>query len=83
MWYTSPAVLTDAEVQVIKQYAIGIGPNSAMIDQVYVQKVVQNGLEIHPYTVNDKEEMQKLIAWGVTGMFTNFPDLLHDVKKGK
>lgn len=83
MWYTSPAVLTDAEVQVIKQYAIGIGPNSAMIDQEYVQKVVENGLEIHPYTVNDKDEMQKLIAWGVTGMFTNFPDLLHDVKKGK
>ncbi|MFG6496643.1 glycerophosphodiester phosphodiesterase [Fictibacillus sp. UD] len=83
MWYTSPAVLTDAEVQAIKQYAIGIGPNSSMINKEYVQKVVQNGLEIHPYTVNEKEEMQKLIDWGVTGMFTNFPDLLHEVKKGK
>jgi glycerophosphoryl diester phosphodiesterase len=27
--------------------------------------------------------MKKLIDWGVTGMFTNFPDLLHEVKKGK
>ncbi|WP_231868363.1 glycerophosphodiester phosphodiesterase [Fictibacillus phosphorivorans] len=83
MWYTSPATLTDAEVQSIKQYAMGIGPNSNMIDREYVQQAVQNGLEIHPYTVNEKEEMQKLIDWGVTGLFTNFPDLLHEVKKGK
>ena len=39
--------------------------------------------EIHPYTVNDKERMKQLIDWGVTGMFTNFPDRLHEVKKGK
>jgi glycerophosphoryl diester phosphodiesterase len=83
MWYTSPAALSDAEVEAIKQYAVGIGPNSAMIDKEYVQKTVQNGLEIHPYTVNEKEEMQKLIDWGVTGMFTNFPDLLNEVKKGR
>ncbi|MED1864752.1 glycerophosphodiester phosphodiesterase [Fictibacillus nanhaiensis] len=81
--YTTPAELTDAEVQSIKHYAMGIGPNSDMIDREYVQKAVHNGLEIHPYTVNEKEEMQKLIDWGVTGMFTNFPDLLHEVKKGK
>lgn len=83
MWYTSPAALSDAEVQAIKQYAVGIGPNSDMIDKEYVQKTVQNGLEIHPYTVNEKEEMQNLIDWGVTGMFTNFPDLLNEVKKGR
>lgn len=83
MWYTSPAAISDAEVQAIKHYAVGIGPNSNMIDKEYVQKTVQNGLEIHPYTVNEKEEMQKLIDWGVTGMFTNFPDLLNAVKKGR
>jgi glycerophosphoryl diester phosphodiesterase len=54
-----------------------------MIDKAYVQKAVQNGLQIHPYTVNEKAEMQKLIDWGVTGMFTNYPDLLNEVKKGK
>ncbi|XPD22912.1 glycerophosphodiester phosphodiesterase [Bacillus haimaensis] len=83
MWYTSPAAISDAELMSIKEYAIGIGPNSSMIDQEYVQKTVQNGLEIHPYTVNEKEEMKKLIQWGVTGMFTNFPDRLHKVQKGR
>nr|WP_239587077.1 glycerophosphodiester phosphodiesterase [Bacillus ectoiniformans] len=83
MWYTSPATLSDAELAAVKQYAIGIGPNSSMIDQEYVHKVVNSGLEIHPYTVNEKEEMQKLIDWGVTGIFTNFPDRLNEVLKGK
>ncbi|NMH74324.1 glycerophosphodiester phosphodiesterase [Bacillus sp. RO2] len=83
MWYTSPAAISDAELQAIKKYAIGIGPNSSMIDQEYVQKTVKNGLEIHPYTVNEKEDMKELIEWGVTGIFTNFPDRLHEVKKGK
>jgi glycerophosphoryl diester phosphodiesterase len=83
MEYTSPAAISDVDITAVKQYAIGIGPNSDMIDKEYVQKVVNSGLEIHPYTVNEKEEMQKLIDWGVTGMFTNFPDRLNEVLKGK
>lgn len=83
MSYKSNAIITDAEIAAIKKYAIGIGPNYTYLNQEYVQKVVNNDLEIHPYTVNDKETMKKLIDWGVTGMFTNFPDRLHEVKKGK
>ena len=75
--------ITDEEIAAIKEYAIGVGPNHAYLNEEYIQKVVNNGLEIHPWTVNDKERMKLLIEWGVTGMFTNFPDLLHEVKKGK
>lgn len=81
--YRTNAVITDAEIAAIKKYAIGVGPNHTYLNKEYVQKVVNSGLEIHPYTVNAKETMEKLIDWGVTGMFTNFPDLLHEVKKGK
>jgi glycerophosphoryl diester phosphodiesterase len=81
--YKTNAVITDEEIAAIKEYAIGVGPNHTYLNEAYVQKVVNNGLEIHPYTVNDKERMQLLIDWGVTGMFTNFPYLLHEVKKGK
>lgn len=77
------AVITDAEIAEIKKYAIGVGPNHTYLNEEYIQKVVNSGLEIHPYTVNEKERMQQLIDWGVTGMFTNFPDRLHEVKKGK
>ncbi|HWI49137.1 MAG TPA: glycerophosphodiester phosphodiesterase [Rummeliibacillus sp.] len=81
--YKKNAVITDEEIAKIKEYAIGVGPNHTYLNEAYVQKVVNSGLEIHPYTVNDKERMQQLIDWGVTGMFTNFPDLLNEVKKGK
>lgn len=81
--YSTNAVMTDAEITAIKGYAMGVGPNYTYLSQEYVQKVVNSGLEIHPYTVNDKAAMVKLIDWGVTGMFTNFPDRLHEVQKGK
>ncbi|MCS0653072.1 glycerophosphodiester phosphodiesterase [Cytobacillus firmus] len=81
--YKANAEITDAEIREIKQYAMGIGPNHTYLNEEYVQKVVNSGLELHPYTVNDKERMKQLINWGVSGMFTNHPDLLHDVKKGR
>lgn len=81
--YKGNAVITDDEITKIKEYAIGIGPNHTYLNKEYIQKVVNRGLEIHPYTVNFKERMLQLIDWGVTGMFTNFPDLLNQVKKGK
>ena len=36
-------------------------------------------LDIHPYTLIEKPEMQQLIDLGVDGMFTNFPDRLDEV----
>jgi glycerophosphoryl diester phosphodiesterase len=36
-------------------------------------------LDVHPYTVNETAEMEKLISIGVDGMFTNFPDRLEAV----
>lgn len=81
--YRSNAEISDEDIAAIKEYAVGVGPNHTYLNEEYIQKVVNSGLEIHPYTVNDKERMEQLINWGVTGMFTNFPDLLHEVKKGK
>jgi glycerophosphoryl diester phosphodiesterase len=81
--YRSNAMISDEEIEEVKTYATALGPNHAYLNQEYVQKVTANGLELHPYTVNDKVRMQQLIEWGVTGMFTNFPNLLHEVKKGK
>ena len=80
--YQSNATVTDAQIAEVKKYAIGVGPNHTYLNEEYIQKIVGSGLEIHPYTVNEKERMKQLIDWGVTGMFTNFPDRLHEVKKG-
>ncbi|MCA0986953.1 glycerophosphodiester phosphodiesterase [Guptibacillus algicola] len=77
--YVTPATITNQELQEINRYAVGVGMSYNQIDQEYVEKVRESGLLIHPYTVNEKEDMKRLLDWGVTGMFTNYPDRLDDV----
>ncbi|MFC7440497.1 glycerophosphodiester phosphodiesterase [Laceyella putida] len=83
LWYETPGIATisDGEIKEIKRYAVGVGPNFDKINRAYVQKVRRAGLQIHPYTVNEKADMKRLLEWGVTGMFSNFPDRLHEVIK--
>lgn len=77
--YSKPASITDEELNIINEYAIGIGASHTKIDQTYVTKVREHNLLMHPYTVNTREDMIKVLDWGVTGMFTNYPDILNDV----
>lgn len=77
--YYAPAIITNEEVAKIKAYAVGIGMHYTAISPGYVKKVRDSGLLIYPYTVNEKEDMEMLLDWGVTGMFTNYPDRLNEV----
>lgn len=77
--YYAPAVITDSEVNKIKEYAVGVGLHYTAVSPGYIQRVTDSGLMIFPYTVNDKEDMKMLLDWGVTGMFTNYPDRLDEV----
>jgi glycerophosphoryl diester phosphodiesterase len=77
--YYAPAVITNEEVIKIKEYASGIGMHFTAISPGYVKKVRDSGLLIYPYTVNEKEDMEMLLDWGVTGMFTNYPDRLQEI----
>ncbi|MEH7443754.1 glycerophosphodiester phosphodiesterase [Bacillus sp. JJ1122] len=77
--YYAPAIITNEEVTKIKGYAVGIGMHYTAISPGYVKKVRDSGLLIYPYTVNEKEDMEMLLDWGVTGMFTNYPDRLNEV----
>jgi len=70
---------THEELEEIKEYAIGVGPSFNNINGSYVQTVREYGLHIHPYTVNNKDDMRTAIEWGVTGLFTDFPDRFHEV----
>ena len=49
------------------------------MDAALVEAAHARCLDIHPYTVNETAEMEDLIALGVDGMFTNFPDRLEAV----
>ena len=60
-------------------YAVGIGPSQSDVDAALVEAAHALCLDVHPYTVNETAEMEALIALGVDGMFTNFPDRLEEL----
>lgn len=74
--------MTDNRMEEIQAYAVGIGPNYTSLSESQVKRIREIGLLIHPYTVNEVEDMKRLIKWGVTGMFTNYPDRLYEVVEG-
>ncbi len=48
-------------------------PGFRCLTRETVQQVRNAGLAINPYTVNDVEDMRRLIQWGVTGIVTDRP----------
>jgi len=60
-------------------YAVGIGPYKKDVDADLISAAHERCLAVHPYTVNETAEMEDLVALGVDGMFTNFPDRLDAV----
>lgn len=60
----------------IRDYALGIGPAKGTVDVEMVSAAHENGLVVFPYTVDEPDEMEALLASGVDGVITNFPDRL-------
>jgi glycerophosphoryl diester phosphodiesterase len=58
----------------IRTYAVGIGPSRLSVDRELVDAAHEHGLHVHPYTVNEPAEIQRLTDAGVDGMFSDFPD---------
>ncbi|UXZ54930.1 glycerophosphodiester phosphodiesterase [Halomonas sp. 7T] len=76
-----PAEITDEDFQAVAEYAAGIGTNvtydgNDVIDADFISQAQANGLPVHIYTINEPDEMQRLLDWGVNGLFTDYPDRL-------
>ncbi|CAN0546385.1 unnamed protein product [Ectocarpus sp. 12 AP-2014] len=76
-----PEEITDADFQAVAEYAVGIGTNymyeqQVVIDESFIRQAQENGLPVHIYTVNEPEEMERLMEWGVDGLFTDYADRL-------
>ncbi|WP_018918686.1 glycerophosphodiester phosphodiesterase [Vreelandella zhanjiangensis] len=76
-----PQEITNEDFQTVAEYAVGMGTNfiyegEEVIDAAFIQKAQENGLPVHIYTINETDEMQRLLDWGVSGLFTDYPDRL-------
>jgi glycerophosphoryl diester phosphodiesterase len=54
-------------------------PYHEIIDHDQIRDLRQAGFEVNVWTVNDEAEMEALIKAGVTGLITDFPQLLKQV----
>ncbi len=50
-----------------------------VVNQDFVNSARKAGKQIHVWTVNEKDMMKKIIAFGVDGIITNYPDRLWEV----
>lgn len=71
--------LTDEEMKEIATYANGILSHRAHTTKRLIQRVHAASLAIHVYTVDEMEELKQLIRFGVDGIITNKPDVLHEI----
>lgn len=56
--------------------ARAVNPNVAAVSEVEIQNARKLGLDVNVYTVNDPAVAKKLVAAGVTGLFTDDAPLL-------
>ena len=50
------------------------GPDVATLTQAKVAEAVSLGLLVNPWTVNEPDDMRRLIGWGVGALTTDYPD---------
>ncbi|MDO6567874.1 glycerophosphodiester phosphodiesterase family protein [Alteromonas sp. 1_MG-2023] len=50
-----------------------------IVNQDFVNEAKLAGLDVYVYTVDEPEDMLQLKQWGVTGIFTNVPDIAKGV----
>lgn len=79
LYWSGSSKTIQRDLESASTYAVGIGPYKKDVDAELIAAAHELCLAVHPYTVNTEEEMESLIALGVDGMFTNFPDRLDGV----
>ena len=73
------AILIDDDpldaLPIAKQLAASaINPNYKYLTAENVSKIQKEGFKVYPWTVNEKEAINAMIAFGVEGIITDFPE---------
>ncbi|WP_318310517.1 glycerophosphodiester phosphodiesterase [Flagellimonas crocea] len=76
---TKIAVLTEEDplkaIPVAKELnAAAINPHFKALTKESTEKIQKEGLKVYTWTVNEPEDIQKMIEFGVDGIITNYPE---------
>ncbi|HHV94099.1 MAG TPA: glycerophosphodiester phosphodiesterase [Firmicutes bacterium] len=69
----------DIFAEAVREGWQGLHPWYRLVDENFMGEARRWGLAVRPWTVNRESEMLELLRAGVTGIITNFPDLLNSV----
>ena len=67
------------EVAAIPSFARAVGVHHPTVDAAFVAAAHRRGLAVHPWTVDDAPEAERLLALGVDALITNVPDVVRPV----
>lgn len=68
--------MTDDELLKIHDFVYAVGPSIKDLDSELIKRMHGLGYLVFPYTLNEVEDMERLIKAGIDGAFTNYPDRL-------
>ncbi|MGD9396966.1 MAG: glycerophosphodiester phosphodiesterase family protein [Candidatus Thorarchaeota archaeon] len=73
------AVLIEVPIDDLVVYALdfnvnAINPDHKLVTLELVEEAHSVGLKVYPWTVNDLQTMKQLLAFGVDGLITDYPD---------
>ncbi len=74
-----PANSHDILEQTIAAGADTISPHYLYVKPRYVRRCREAGIEVIPWTVNDKPTMRRMLRYGVDGIISDYPDRLAEV----
>jgi glycerophosphoryl diester phosphodiesterase len=60
------------------QVPVSVG-DAVLVDERFVEVAHANGLQVHVWTIDDEDEMRRLLDLGVDGLMTDRPAALKDV----
>jgi glycerophosphoryl diester phosphodiesterase len=76
------ALLVDENEDYRKKYAeLGfqvelLSPWFKLVDEEMITWARERGMKVVPWTVNDKADMERMVSLGVSGIITDYPDVL-------
>jgi glycerophosphoryl diester phosphodiesterase len=74
LWQTTDLEPMWAEAQVLE--AVSVHPLWSLVDEGFVDEARRQGRQVIVWTVNDADTMAELVALGVTGVISDFPERL-------
>lgn len=79
----SVGAVGEVDLDEVATYAVGIGPAWVDVDADLIAAAHERCLTVIPYTVDDPDEMVRLLDLGVDGIITNHPEVLRPLVKGR